>query len=186
MPDLSQARRKLKLTIGGLLLVDAVAVIVLLSPLVGSERSREEQSNALWRDLQSKTMENLPLRGLDKKIPLARKQIDDFYRQRLTSESSVVSTDLRKMATDSGIKLLGLSYSQKDNQNAAKVAEAVGLNRMGIEAELSGDYLQVMHFINSLERSQLFFLIDSVELGSEQSGVIHLRMKLETYVKTGA
>lgn len=186
MPDLSQTRSKLKLTIGGLLLVDAVAVILLLSPLVGSERSRDQQSSELWRELQAKTREIQPLRGLDKKIPRAAGQIDDFYRQRLTSESSVVSTALDKIATQSGVKLVGLSYSQKEASDEAKAAEAVGLSRMAIDADLSGSYLSVMHFINSLERSQLFFLIDSVELGSEQTGGIHLKMKLETYVKTGA
>jgi hypothetical protein len=186
VPDLTRTRAKLKLTIGGLLLVDAVAVVLLLSPLVGSEHSREQQSNELWRELQSRTREIQPLRGLDKKIPRAAEQIDGFYKQRLTSESSVVSTALDKIATQSGVKLVGLSYSQRDTSDQAKAAEAVGLSQMAIDAELSGGYLSVMHFINSLERSQLFFLIDSVELGSEQSGGIHLKMRLETYVKTGA
>jgi hypothetical protein len=54
---------------------------------------------------------------------------------------------------------------------------------MTIEADLSGDYLQVMRFINSLERSRLFFLVDSVQIGSDQGGVIRLRMRLETYLK---
>jgi hypothetical protein len=54
-----------------------------------------------------------------------------------------------------------------------------------IEAELSGDYLPLMRFVNSLERNQLFFLVDSVELGSEQAGGIRVNMRLETYLKTG-
>jgi len=64
--------------------------------------------------------------------------------------------------------------------------EPVGLRPMEIEAELSGDYLQLVRFINSLERDQLFFLINGVELGSEQNGIVKLQMKLQTYVKTGA
>jgi hypothetical protein len=32
----------------------------------------------------------------------------------------------------------------------------------------------------------MFFLVDSVGLGGEQSGVVKLQLKLETYLKTGA
>jgi hypothetical protein len=32
----------------------------------------------------------------------------------------------------------------------------------------------------------LLFIIDSVELGGAQGGTVHLQMKLETYLKTGA
>jgi hypothetical protein len=61
----------------------------------------------------------------------------------------------------------------------------VGLRPVLIEASLSGNYLQLVRFINSLERDQLFFIVDSVELGSEHGGVVQLQMKLETYLKTG-
>ena len=57
---------------------------------------------------------------------------------------------------------------------------------MVIEADLTGGYLQIMRFVNALERNRLFFLVDGVELGSEQGGVVKLQMKLETYLKTGA
>ncbi len=33
--------------------------------------------------------------------------------------------------------------------------------------------------------TQLFFMVDSVELGGEQAGVIQVNMRLETYLKTG-
>ncbi|MBV9181136.1 MAG: hypothetical protein JO356_07485, partial [Acidobacteria bacterium] len=53
-----------------------------------------------------------------------------------------------------------------------------------VEAELSGDYLQLMRFINALERNRLFFIIDGVELAGEQSGSVKLQIKLETYLRT--
>ena len=67
-----------------------------------------------------------------------------------------------------------------------KDAETVGVRRMEIEADLSGDYLQLVRFINALERDQMFFLVDSVGLGGEQAGVVKLQLKLETYLKTDA
>ena len=65
-------------------------------------------------------------------------------------------------------------------------SESIGLRPMEIEASLSGDYLQLVRFINALERDQLFFIIDSVELGGEQGGVVKLQMKMQTFLKANA
>src|SRR3981081_3494926 len=105
MPDLRRTRQKLKMAIGALFVVDVVAVVLLVSPLIGSQRSRDEHMNRLWKELQQKTRAVQPLRGLDKKIPVAKRQIDDFYENRFTAETSVVSANLEKLALDSGVKL---------------------------------------------------------------------------------
>ena len=179
MPDFRDTRKKLKIALVAMAVVDVVAVGLLLSPWVGSARSRNEELGRLWKELQVKTKQVEPLRGLDKKIVLADGQIKEFYSTRLTSQDSVISQELGKVASQSGVKISGIKYKLQD-------VEPVGLRPMEIEAELSGDYLQLVRFINSLERDQLFLLINGVELGSEQNGIVKLQMKLQTYVKTGA
>jgi hypothetical protein len=67
-----------------------------------------------------------------------------------------------------------------------KDPEALGLQRVQIEADLAGGYLQLVRFINSLERDHMFFLVDSVSLGGEQGGTVRLQLKMETYLKMGA
>jgi type IV pilus assembly protein PilO len=182
MPDLRDTRRKVKIALTAMAVVDVLAITVFFSPLVGSETSRREQLAQNWRELQQKTREVEPLRGLDKKIPLARKQIDDFYAQRLPAQDSAISADLGKVATQSGVRIGSIKYSMKDKD---KEPETAGTRRVEIEADLAGDYLQLVRFINALERDQLFFLVDSVVLGGEQGGVVKLQIKLETYLKTG-
>jgi hypothetical protein len=54
-----------------------------------------------------------------------------------------------------------------------------------IEATLSGNYVALAKFINSLERDDMFFLIDSIALGGDQKGPIKLQMKVETYLQAG-
>jgi type IV pilus assembly protein PilO len=185
VPDLKQTRDKLKIAITGVVLLDVALVALLFSPLVGSQQSRTEQTIQLHNQFLQKTRDVKPLKGLDKKIPLAQQQIDHFYKERLPAQDSAISGDLNRLATETGVKLGGIRYSQKSNENDVemKSAEAVGLRRVVIEAELSGDYLPMMRFVNALERNQLFFLVDSVELGGEQAGVIRVTMKLETYLK---
>jgi type IV pilus assembly protein PilO len=179
MPDLGNTKRKLVITIVSLVVVDLVAVGLLLSPIIGSERSRLGEMDRLWKELQAKTRQVEPLRGMDKKVVLAQKQLDEFYQQRLTSQDSTISTELGKVASQSGVKITEVKYKAKD-------PESVGLRPMEIEANLSGDYLQLVRFINALERDQLFFIIDSVELGGEQGGVVKLQMKMQTFLKANA
>jgi hypothetical protein len=184
MPDLRDTRRKVKIALATLAVVDVLTIAVFFSPLVGSETSRREQLAQNWRDLQQKTREVEPLRGLDKKIPIAHQQIEEFYAQRLPSQDSAISTALGKVATQTGVSIASIKYSMKE-RDKDKYLETVGVRRVEIEAELAGDYLQLVRFINGLERDQLFFLVDSVALGGEQHGVVRLQLKLETYLKTG-
>ncbi len=179
MPDLRQTRHKLKIALATMALIDVAALVVYFSPLVGSQLARRAELGQLWLELQQKTREIAPLRGLDKKIPLAHQQIDEFYKQRLPQESSAIAENLGKLAAENGVRIGSFKYAMKD-------PETVGLRRMEIDADLGGDYLQLVRFINALERDRMFFLVDSVQLGGEQAGVVKLQMKAETYLRTGA
>lgn len=176
MPDLRDTRRKVKIALTMMVLLDVAAVLVYFSPLIGSETRRQAHLHQLWQELQQKTREVAPLRGLDKKIPVAQKQIGDFYKQRFPAQDSDISDSLGKLANESGVKIGSFKYAMKD-------PEELGLQRVEIEADLDGGYLQLVRFINSLERSPTFFLVDSVQLGGEQNGVVRLQMKMETYLR---
>jgi hypothetical protein len=178
MPDRRDIKRKVKLALVILAIVDVAAILLLISPVIGSQRTRGDQMQSLWRTLQVKTREVEPLRGLDKKVVMAHQQIDDFYKDRLPSEDSAIAENLGKLASSTGVKIGGVKYKVED-------PEPVGLRQVKIDAEFSGDYLQLVRFLNELERSKLFFLVDSVELGGEQGGIVKLQMQLETYLKSG-
>ena len=179
MSDLRDTRRKIKIGLAALGVLDVVAVAILFSPLVGSERGRRAQQEQLWKEMQQKTRQVEPLRGMDKKIVVARQQIDHFYKDRLPDRDSAIAEAMGRVATDAGIKIGQIKYTLVDSQSA-------GLREMEVEASLSGNYLQLVRFINSLERDQVFFIVDSLQLGGEQAGEVRLQMKLETYLRTGA
>jgi hypothetical protein len=175
MPDLKKTRNRLTIIVAVLVAVDVVAIAMLLTPLAGSEQSRLQAMNQLW--LNVKKRESAPWRGLDKKIPLAQNQIADFYRDRFPDTYSSISTSLDKIGSEAGARVSGEKFSQKD-------AEIEGLQRVEISSEVSGDYLQLVRFINGLERSKLFFMVDDLELGNEQNGIVKLQIKMETYLRT--
>src|ERR1700746_2938599 len=131
--------------------------------------------NRLWLSLKAR--ESAPWRGLDKKIPKAQQQIADFYRERFPNAYSSISTNLDKVSSESGVRVSGEKFTEKD-------PGIDGLQRVEIAAEVSGDYLQLVRFVNALERTRLFFIVDDLALGSEQSGNVKLQIKLETYLRT--
>lgn len=177
MPELGETRRKLKIALGVMVAVDVLAIGILVSPLVGSTDSRRQELTQLWQQLQVKTRQAEPLRGLDKKIPLATQQIDQFYKERFPIHDSDVAEALGNLAKENGVKIQSFKYKWED-------PEPVGLRRVVIEASMQGDYQPLAKFLNGLERDKIFFIVNSVGL-AEQNGLV-LQMKLETYQKVGS
>jgi type IV pilus assembly protein PilO len=147
----------------------------LVTPIAGMRETRQQEMRQEWQQLKAR--EFAPWRGLDKKLPRAKQQIEEFYQERFPAEESSISASLGSVASASGVRVSGFKYSVKD-------APIEGLERIEIAANLSGDYLQLVRFINALERNKLFFLIDGVELGSEQNGIVGLQLRIETYMRT--
>jgi type IV pilus assembly protein PilO len=82
-----------------------------------------------------------------------------------------------KIASESGVKISSEQYEQKE-------ADLDGVQRVGVQADVSGDYLQLVRFINTLERSKLFFIVRDLQLGGEQNGQVKLQIKFETYLRS--
>jgi Tfp pilus assembly protein PilO len=179
MPELGNSRRKLKIAIGVMLAVDVVAVAVLFSPLVGSSDSRALQLNLLRVELQRKNREVEPLRGMDKKIVLAKSQISGFYKDRFAAKDSDLLNELGKLATENGVRMQQARYKEED-------AESSGVIPVEIVVGFSGDYLHLVRFINTLERSKMFIAVDSVALAGESTGPVNLQITMHSYLRSGA
>lgn len=175
MADLNKTRKHLGIAIAVLILLDLAAGAALLSPLAGSHASRQQQLLALRQQLKQR--ESAPWRGLDAKIPQAKQEIDRFYKERFPSGYSEISGGLERVASGTGVRISGEKYTQGD-------ASIEGLQQIEIDSDVSGDYLQLVRFINGLERSQLFFLVEGLDLGGEQNGVVRLHIKVQTYLRT--
>src|SRR5580658_8670226 len=176
MPDLGNSRRKLKIAIGAMLAVDVIAAAVLFSPLVGSVDSRKAQLGQLHFELQKKTHDVAPLRDIDKKIVLAKGQIGGFYKDRFPAKDSDLLNELGKLAPENGVRMQQAKYKEED-------PESSGIVPVEIEGSFSGDYLQLVRFINTLERSKMFFTVDSVDLAGEGTGSVRLQIGLHSYLR---
>jgi hypothetical protein len=120
------------------------------------------------------------LNGLPKKVDAANEDAQKFYDERIPPNWSTVLAQLGEVATKNQVKLSRAAYAE----NAA----IGGLTELHIDAGLSGQYSDLMHFINGIERDkdQVFFIIDGVTLTGQQGGLVNLRLRMTTYIRAGA
>ncbi len=125
--------------------------------------------------LRAMEMQTAPLRGLDKRVALSRDQIKAFYDDRIPANYSSFATRIGELQVKSGVRLTRIGYSQGK--------PGPDLTEIFIDANLVGDYPQIMHFINSLERDKIFFVVKQMNLTGQQGGVVNLRLQVSTWMR---
>jgi type IV pilus assembly protein PilO len=58
-----------------------------------------------------------------------------------------------------------------------------GVTELRIDGAVMGDYVSVAHFINAMERSKSFFLIENLALTGAQGGLVNLQLRIGTYIR---
>ena len=120
------------------------------------------------------------LNGLPKKVDLADQDAQKFYDQRIASNYSTILAQLGAVATKNAVRLSRAAYAEKPAIG--------GLTELDIDAGLVGQYSNLMHFINGIERDQdhVFFIIDDVTLNGQTGGLVNLRLRLTTWIHADA
>jgi len=113
-------------------------------------------------------------------LPQAGKQCDAFYQQSFldaVTGYSKIESDLGSIASQSGVKTTDLTFKRVEVANR-------GATEIAINASVEGDYPALVRFINSLETSKNFYLLDSLKLNSAKEGGVKLALELHTYFRT--
>lgn len=156
-----------------------IAVIVLgtLFALDWAATSTSTLDAMQTKQVQLKVLEKqtAPLRGLDKRVDKTRGQIADFYANRIPDNYSQIATQIGDLEVKSGVRLTRVQYAQRPPGNH--------LTEIVMDAGISGQYPQIMQFINSLERSKTFFVIRGMGLTGQQGGLVNLRLQLSTWLR---
>jgi hypothetical protein len=123
-----------------------------------------------------------PLRGLDAKLARSTQEADKFSRQRLPASDSEVAGELGVLTKKQAVRLTRAQYTH----TPVLAGSANQMTEVRIDATLSGDYRPLVQFINSVERDNLFFIINTETLSGQQSGTVNLRLGMKTYEQGAA
>jgi hypothetical protein len=180
MASLRSIQQRFTVILVVLLVLDAAAIALLLSPVGRSRQDRIRDYDQVRNELMAKRRDSLPARDMDQKLKTAHADIDTFYKDRLPARYSDVTDALGKLAKESHVQLGQVKY---DTREADKEGQIPGATRLEIDASVAGEYGNLMRFINGLEREKQLFILDSVSLGEAQGGNIRLQIRLETYLR---
>jgi len=157
-----------------LILVGGLSVRVALDwAVIGSHFSNELAGKQV--ELKALDLETAPLRGLDKHVEESRSQMREFYMNRIPSNYSAIAFRIGELQVNSGVRLSRVQYTQGKPGG--------DLTEMTLDAGISGEYPQIMRFVNSLERDQNYFVIRSMQLTGQQGGQVNLRIMASTWLR---
>ena len=142
-------------------------------PLAPSSE-RYQQQQIRYAQLESQMSH---LQGLPQKVDQAREDATSFFDKRIAPNYSTILEALGAADVKNQVRLTRSQYTAKPGID--------GLTELRIDANLSGDYTALMHFINDLERDKNhdFFIIDGLTFTGQQGGLVNLRLRLTTYLQ---
>jgi Tfp pilus assembly protein PilO len=98
--------------------------------------------------------------------------------------SSTVTADLDELARKSGLQMLTFTSEQKEVQGRPFIEHHISMT-------VNGDYASVARFINGLQRSNKFYILDDLTVSSEAqskgpNGALSVALHLRTYFREAA
>lgn len=120
------------------------------------------------------------IHNLPAKVDDARNQAAKFIDARISPNYSTIAAELGDLAAKDNVRLANAQYTP--------TPAIPGITRVQIDASLSGQYAPLMHFINGLERDKkhVFFIITGLAFNGQQGGMVSLRIRIDTYLRSNA
>ncbi len=125
--------------------------------------------------LKALDMQTAPLRGLEKRVDDSRAQMQAFYAKRIPPNYSSIATRVGELALKGPVRLTRVNYTQGP--------PGPDFTEISLDAGITGDYPQIMRFVNGLERDQTFFVIRAMSLTGQQGGLVNLRLRVSTWLR---
>jgi hypothetical protein len=160
----------------GLLLVIAIVLAVRLGfDWTATDSHSTDVLAGKQLQLRALQVQTAPLRGLDTRLEKSRAEMDAFYLKRIPPNYSTISIRIDDLGVATGVRLSHTLYTQGKPGS--------DLTEIDMDTAITGEYSAIMHFINSLERDQIFFVIKTMSLTGQQGGQVSLRMQVATWLR---
>jgi len=165
-----------------LLLVAADLILLLVVWQIGRQRPQEMRVQRARLTEQAALLRADVDRGrrIRVELPKAGQQCDTFYDQAFfdsTTGYSQIETDLDSISKNAGVQTSGLKFEQKN-------VKGRGVTEVQVSTQVTADYSSLIRFINGLERSKDFYLLDGLTLHAAKDGLVDLHIELHTYFRT--
>ncbi|PWU03739.1 MAG: hypothetical protein C5B51_18360 [Terriglobia bacterium] len=174
-------RLVMRVIIATLLAANLVAAVLAFKPFGGSADDLRRQQTDLRRQLAQAQAHLADTGRLVGKVEMARREGDDFLSKYFTDRRTTFSTviaELDRAAQEAGIK----PRDRSAELNAIEGSDT--LQMMSISAGYEGTYAALEKFVNLLDKSPRFLIIESMQAAPQQNGqTLTVTVKLDTFVR---
>lgn len=126
-------------------------------------------------------------RDIKNNMPSTRADCEKFEHSlpSASTSSSAMISDLDEIAKKAGLQIIAVSNKQKP-------VEGRGLTEVQIDATVSGDYGSVARFVNGIQRSEKFYILDGLAVAADTqkqeaaAGLLRVGIHLRTYLREAA
>lgn len=177
-------RTVVKAVLGTFAGANLIAALFWIGPFGSSPAQLESELATLRTQLQSQQANLVRVRDLTRKIEGARGQqsefVDAWFMDRRTASSTILS-ELERAAKESGLQ-------PKDHSFVIEPVDGTDeLSMMTITANYEGTYGDLVQFVNFIDRSRRFLILESIAASPQQnSAALNTRFKVNTFVRHSA
>src|ERR1035438_3397484 len=174
-------RVAIRAVLGALLLANLVVAVIAFKPFGGGADDLRRDRNILQQQLAQLQKQVARNGKLVDKVETARSQGDQFLAKYFTDRRVVTSTiqgELVQIAKDAGITYQPTTWSPELIEGSDTLA------MMTINAGCQGTYAALSKFVNLVDKSPRFLIIESMVAAPQQTGqVLNVTVKVDTFVK---
>jgi type IV pilus assembly protein PilO len=181
--NLKDPRVLVRAALGVLVIANVVAALLAFKPWGGSAEDLAREQIGKQPQLASMQARLQKTKALVAKAERARKEGDDFLAEYTTDRQHTFSTifaELERMAREAGIEPRPVSYELD------QVEGSDTLSQLNISASYEGSYSSLTKFVNLLDKSPRFLIIESLMAAPQQTNtgdLLSVSIKLDTFVR---
>ena len=178
---MSDPRVAARAVVGTLLAANVAAALIAFHPWGGSAEDLQREQETLRGQLAGQRAALAKTRALAAKVERAREQGDKFLTQYITDRretASIILDELNRTAKEAGVK-------QKPGDFTLEPVDGSDtLSQLTVSAAYEGTYSNLTKFVNLLDKSPRFLIIENMTASPQQSGqILNVSFKLDTFVR---
>jgi Tfp pilus assembly protein PilO len=181
--DWRDRRTVMRAAMALLLAANVVAALVLFKPWGGSASDLARQLDERRRDLVQQNLRLERTRIVAAKVEKARSEGDQFLGDytliRRTAFSTLIS-EINAMAVKAGMKPKESSYVLEPVEGSEL------LEQLTLSVNYEGSYASLTQFVRSLDKSNRFLIIESLQAAPQPSGILSVNLKVDIFVRQPA
>ena|ERR1035438_6722065 len=176
----------MRAVIGLLLLANLVMAVVALHPFGGSADDLAKQQAAKESQLAALNQQIRNSRQMVDKVQVARKAGDEFFSKYFMDRQTYTSEILReftRIATESGVNVHQEGFQPDDIEGSDT------MRMLSMQVGCEGSYQNLTKFVNLVDKSPRFLLIENMHLNAVQNGqTLNVTFQIDTFdiEKSGA